>query len=280
MAVKARAGLSTDWSSAKESGAAGRMSDQNVIAGDDPLIRDLTRSALRAYMRMHRIGVPALKARIEDADPKRRTLPLSSLQRFIAATHVTSAHHVALCYEFARELPYYGKDAEIVQTGVALAAFLSGPSAEPDLADVEAQLHELIAGEYGVYRDSRSEFPLGFLRAKSDAPVSSLTMRAIPGARYFEVSERFDTPGDQPGSATRETYEGVAVINGIQVHFLMRDSLSHMPRMLSLTVTSLYIDEHAPVVMTGESFQHDLRSRQPANSTIRIMRMMNSGAEA
>lgn len=253
------------------------MRDQNTIAGDDPLIRDLTRAALREYMRTHRIGVPALKDRIESSDPKRRELPLSSLQRFIAGTHVTSTHHVALCHEFARELPYYGKDAAIVQTGVALEAFLSAPSAEPDLADLKARLHELFAGEYGVYRHSRSEFPLGFLRAKSDAPLSSLTVRAIPGARYFEVTERIDSPGGEPGTVTRETYEGVAVFNGIQVHFLLRDSLTHIPRMLSLT--GLVIDEHAPVIMTGESFHHDLRSRQPASGTIRIMRITDSGAK-
>jgi len=246
---------------------------------DEPA-RQIIGQALRDYMREHRIGVPALKSQIENDGPRGLEIPLSTLQRFLAATHQTSEMYVQIFDAFARPLPYYGKDAAIVQTGVALEGFLGAPGAAADLADIEARLHELFAGEYRVYRHSRSEFPLGFRRDRSDQPLSNLAVRAIPGARFFEVIERAEAPGDEPGSVTREIHEGVAVINGIQVHFLLRDVLSRMPRMLSLTVMSLFVDENAPVIMTGESFQHSLRSRQAASNAIRIVRSASLGARS
>ena len=140
------------------------MSEPESRTGFDQRERELVRSALRRYMEENRIGTPTLLYRIIEADPRRREIPLSTLQRFITGAHHTQDHHVALCHAFVRELPYYGEGRDVAQFGDALASFFPLRWPEPK-SPSSAQGPERFCRRYRG--STHTEVPLGQIRLYS-----------------------------------------------------------------------------------------------------------------
>jgi hypothetical protein len=217
------------------------MSELQSGTGFNQRERELVRSALRRYMQEHRIGTPALQYRIIEADqPRRREIPLSTLQRFVTGSHHTQDHHVALCHAFVRELPYYGEGRDLAQFGDALAAFFALRWPEPQGSDVAGP--QRYCGRYSG--TTHPKFRLGDERifTGQDAfvvPYSEMIFSRDGESAYLRVEETIlnaglDYPFSQGQTQATYSYEGVFVAFGPMLRLMLRNNLTRQPRLYEL----------------------------------------------
>lgn len=222
------------------------MAELETVMDFDKAERALIQMALRRYMEENIIGVPTLVDRIIKADkPRLREIPLSTLQRFIRNPNRTERHHVELCYDFARELPYYSAESELTGLGRSLSAFYRAPQ---DRADTPPD-YRLLAGEFNarvIQALPAGQKRLGLLKYNADkdrVDYSTVVFEPASATGFLRVSERVFNPNavdlleheDQPS----HTYEGVAVATSSDTAVaLQRDILTRQPRTCYLTRAS------------------------------------------
>lgn len=246
------------------------MGAQEVIAGDDPLIRDLTRTALRAYMRAHKIGVPSLRGRIEGSDPRHREIPLSTLQRFIAGTHETSDHHVMLCYEFAKDLPYFGQDAALMQFGQGIIAYFAITPPPRERAPGGPLAEEDMAGDFSLFTLEPGAPPL---MPGQDSPAAGRArVRRALAQDYFVVEETVFAAVGPEQHARRLAADGIAVLRDRQVHVWLRSALTGAPRSYSLSKYEHPDFGAQESVFTGEIFDAVPAGAAPSHVRIQLTR--------
>lgn len=216
------------------------MEAPQAVTGFDSAERERIRAALRRYMREHRVGAPALQYRIEEADqPRKREIPLSTLQRFITGRHHTQDHHVALCHAFVKDLPYYGEGREVEQLGTALLSFL-----QPELP------------EQGETAEGGR---LAKLAGTWESAASVLTLTAAPDRTFLLARESArcllatgEDERDPELAARRRVREGVMVAVAAGAHALLRDTLTRQIRTAFLARAS---DINEQGVLQGECWQ-------------------------
>jgi hypothetical protein len=213
------------------------MDELETRAGFDQEERERIRRALRRYMTEHRIGTPTLQSQIINADaPRRRVIPLSTLQRFITGAHHTQDHHVALCHAFVSRLPYYGEGLDIAQFGEALALMFVLPP--DDLArdgHARTPLPE-IAGSYvvrafGAREVAAAEFPGG------PAEYALIEFEGRSNKGYLRVTEtvsrlRMANAGSSSSDIdeTHIIYEGVYLPLDWRGIVFLRNQLTRTPK--------------------------------------------------
>lgn len=241
--------------------------------------RERIRKALRRYMGEQRIGTPTLRSRIIEADkPRHREIPLSTLQRFLAGSHQTSEHHVALCHGFASVLSYYNEGREVAQFGDALSSFYQLRWLEPQQSVQPGP--ERLCGRYRAYTsenrgDIRVHDPVEDVLVVSYA---DLTFSRDGNAPYLRAREsitninldrpvNLDHPISQAQTKVSYTYEGVLLAFGGALRLLLRNILTRQPRTYELVESAqgvlqghaqelcLLFDAETPVVIT------EMRSR-------------------
>ena len=165
------------------------MSEPESRAGFDQRERELVRSALRRYMEENRIGTPTLLYRIIEADPRRREIPLSTLQRFITGAHHTQDHHVALCHAFVRDLPYYGEGRDIGAVRGGADRFLQrAHSFDTSKAVPVSWPRSLLASLKGVRKQRRGVAPLPG-RERRTVLWSRLSLTVAPEQPFLVARE-------------------------------------------------------------------------------------------
>ena len=227
------------------------MAEEAPGAAFDQKERTHVRRALLRYMAEHRIGAPTLQSRIIKADkPRHRVIPLSTLQRFIADTRHTSDHHVALCYTFARELPYYGEGRDVTQLGEALFDFLQG---QVEGSERKA-LIERVAALAGSYQSG----------------LLSLTLDQADGQPYLFAEEiGFFPPDDLESTppdampARRRVYEGVLVLTSSSINMFLRNTLTRQLKLCHLWLREDPEDKDRKA-LHGQSFEPGMTPTVPS----------------
>lgn len=195
------------------------MAETQSQTGFDPQDREQILRALRRYMKEHGIGTPTLLYRIIQADPRRREVTLSTLQRFLAEKHHTQDQYVALCHAFVKDLPYYGEGQDIGQLGAVLSGFFSPPAegtiALPLLRD---ELRDELKGRYQLL--------MGTEEAKKH-PTLDIEVTAAANRPFMRVVETKQLPGD---NAPRHRFEGVLVASERLIFGVLRNVLTHLPK--------------------------------------------------
>lgn len=221
------------------------MSEPQTRTGFDHAARERVRAALRRYMQDHRIGTPTLQYRIIEADePRRREIPLSTLQRFITGSHHTQDHHVALCHAFVSDLPYYGEGRDIAQFGEALFGFVQDQAQGREREALIARLESEFAGTY-------------------EAASAHLTLSASDGQPWLIAREtaRCELNPDKYAeraanelSRRRRAREGVMVLISSCIYIMLRDSLTRQPKLCCLMWWPARSESEA-MVLQGETLQ-------------------------
>lgn len=204
------------------------MSVQSARETFDETTRERTRASLRRYMSEHGIGVPTLLRRIEDADERRREIPLSTLQRFLRGTHRTTDLYVSIFASFLRKMD---APLEADEFGEALASFYSLPRAHED--EPETLTVGGMAGAYKTHTsppETQSPLPL---RTRDAAGSSRVSLRAVPGQSFLLAQEDCDASALQ-GDRRRFAYDGVALVRGNELHMVLRSGLTRRPKFYSI----------------------------------------------
>lgn len=200
-------------------------------------------------MEEHCIGTPTLQLRIIEADaPRKRELPLSTLQRFLAGSHRTTDVYVEMC---ARFLEHVGALAERSDFGAALAAFIGDGETWGDRLAAE------YAGDFLVRAGEQYGPPL----------ESFATFSPVPGQPFLAVREKgFNLPGGE-GGRRRHPYEGVLVANLPLVHVMLRSTVTRQPKIYYLKP----VDQSGKGGLAGEASFIDLEN-QIRHISVRIGR--------
>lgn len=178
------------------------------------------RRSLRRYMEEHRVGTPTLQRRIEEADARRRELPLSTLQRFVAGSHRTSDSYVDMC---ARFLESVGVSVAAGEIGEALAGYFGGQDIQQ-----ARKLAAVFAGTYLIHAD-----PWDRTRA-GGAPYADVRFDHEAEKPYLVIAEEAHDMHRQGGSPRRHRYEGTLVFSGHHVHGFLRSCLTRQPKTYTL----------------------------------------------
>jgi hypothetical protein len=216
--------------------------------------REHVRQALRRYMRENAIGTPKLRARIIDADqPRHREIPLSTLQRFLTGSHQTSEHHVALCHQFVKELPYFSEAHDIARFGTSLLTFLSNlPAAENNAASPAAPTIDF-AGEYETRTRPRTAGEPWPYPPESNLIASHVTLAVAPGNSHVEAQETvFDLMNKEWAPQRRHAYEGALAVVSPFLHIVLRHCLTRQPKFYTLAKSPFGGSE--ATVLEGEGF--------------------------
>lgn len=221
------------------------MQELTTRTGFDLAEREHVRRALLRYMREHRIGVPKLKDRIIEADPRRREIPLSTLQRFLIGRHHTQEHHVALCQAFVRELPWYGEGRDLAEFGTALSVFLQGYVEVSEREVLAARLAEEFAASY---QSASSTLTLSVLE-RQPYLLAHETARAL-----LAPDQDSERKGDEL-EARRRSRDGVMVLAASGVYVVLRDGLTRQLKMIHLMKRATPADGEETFVLEGESYQ-------------------------
>jgi hypothetical protein len=251
------------------------MDDVQAQAGFDREERARIRQTLRRYMREHGIGTPTLKYKIEEADqPRRREIPLSTLQRFLADSHHTSEHHVTLCHAFVRDLPYYGEDSELRQFGGALFSFLQGALHDEDRAALNAVLEEKFVCAYETRTKPINEGgPLPY-PPETDLVESRISFEPVSGKPYLRAREFVSDLLNVPHIPERRfAFDGVMLFAAPAIYVFLRNSLTCKPKIYTLGQTPVSHEGQDIVLLLGHCldtwFLHE-PSVHPLSSTSRV----------
>jgi hypothetical protein len=251
----------------------------------DAAERHAIRTALKRYMEHQRIGTPLLKIRIVKADkPRHREIPLSTLQRFLAGSHHTQEHHVALCHAFASALPYYGQDREFCEIGNALTAFL-GTQDDDDAMQAGAwgSLWQHYAGAFSFWEDPPNPGPDSAAPpVPEETPTyGTLTLTAVPQSFYLHARELIDGNSANDSSGFRAA-EGVMIAVGNCIYIFLRSSLTRLPKIYYLARNrSLEIElsgnmpfgTKPPRVFEGTSFERVFMGQESGDGLSRSRRI-------
>ena len=225
------------------------MSVQAVRETFDEAARERIRSALHRYMTAHKIGVPRLRTRIQDADELYRELPLSTLQRFLRGSHRTVDLYVSM---FAAFLKTVDAPLEPEDIGETLASFFSRPDAEMNEPETLT-----VGGMAGLYKThvSPADAPVPLpLRAQDARGSSNVTLRTIPGQPFLVAQEDFDASRGQ-SDRRRFAYDGIALVRGGELHIVLRSGLTRRPKFYSLQARASGPQADA-FILEGEGFEY------------------------
>ena len=189
------------------------MNETASMAAFDHQQRGGIRQELLGYMRAHKVGVPTLCKRIMDADPRRRELPLSTLQRFLKDAHRTMDSYVGLCAQFLETV-----EKETAGEGGELGAALAGFVAADEQAELSDDLRTVLAGEYRQVMSREAE--------AADGPTA-IEIASVPGRAFMQVNETRTSPG---GGRVRHRFEGALAPSGLVVFAVLRSVLTHLPK--------------------------------------------------
>lgn len=240
------------------------MNDTRVPSEFDEQARERIRSRLTRYMAQHRIGVPTLCRRIEEADPRGRELPLSNLQRFLRRSHRTMDMYVALCAQFLSTLDEPTAPEDFAD---ALTDFLA--AGKPTAAEA-AQL-AAFAGSYRAAVLPPDAAPVAKVHT-GGVPLSTVTLRTGIGDGYLLVDEQQpDVAAQQTGHKRRFAYEGLAVALGADLYLFLRNCLTRRPRQHSLT--ALPSGESSPTAFAGETFERPAANGGETRFVVQLMKI-------
>jgi len=196
------------------------MNESAAREAFDQKERARIRRSLRRYMEEHRVGTPTLQRRIEEADARRRELPLSTLQRFVAGTHRTSDSYVDMC---ARFLEGVGVSAAAENIGEALAGYFG----DKDRQQARTRA-AVFAGAYVIHAEPWDRTHAG------GAPYADARFDHEPEKPYLAVAEETHDMQRQGGLPRRHRYEGTLVFSGHYVHGFLRSCLTRQPKTYTL----------------------------------------------
>jgi hypothetical protein len=210
------------------------------------------------YMESHRIGVPALQARISEAVNRPVDLiPLKTLQRFLAASTRTNDAFLVPCHRFVSGLPDYAgaKEAGPEALPRLFGEFLGGAKTEPltGVAAIEGRyevhtgpkFRQTKPGSSTMFVDAHAPYTVG---DRYPVPYSTLAVSANDGGIYA-VRETVLNPARahpfDPGKApARHLYEGAMTGTARGLFIVVRSNLTRMPKAFALersaTNPSLY----------------------------------------
>jgi len=228
----------------------------------DDAERDRIRRTLRRYMIEHHIGTPTLQGQIIDADePRHREIPLSTLQRFLTGSHRTSDHHVLLCHDFVKELPYYGEGKDIAFFGKAVSAFFQPQQDSDARAEVIAMLERDVLGSYEAFRPPPKDNPMPLW----DMHISNISFTPSGDSPWLEVRETVD------GMSRRETrhkFEGAALYAAPYLHIFLRDLFTRQPRLFTLEKKTITYEQDEYEGFEGRGQDATPRQRMRSSSLV------------
>lgn len=175
----------------------------------DDEMRARIRAALDSYMERYHLGAELMHNKLYDFDPLKRDIGRSTLQRFIRNSHRTNDAYVGLIVSFLEsegvELPDLDAD-QLENFEEALADFLLPPESDGDAVDQKLE----IAGRY----------------QPEDPNVPNTTIRITPSseATKLRIWE------EQNHGIVSYHYEGVLVARGNHLFGVLRNVLTHEPR--------------------------------------------------
>jgi hypothetical protein len=259
--------------------------EPQMRTGFDMQERERVRRALRRYMQENRIGSPTLQYRIIEADkPRRREIPLATLQRFLRGSHHTHDHHVALCHAFVSPLPYYGEGRDLEAFGAALTGFLREP------ADAESgdQLAGRLEHEFARHYVTRTKaiapgaFPFP---PEAGLIASRVSFDHAPGQGWLKVREFVtDSRNSAENPQRRFTYDGVLLLTPPLVFVFLRNTLTRQPKTYSLAQVFTQAAEGKVILLEGEGcetwfLRDDPAQRLNQNFRVQFVPAAEDGAE-
>lgn len=195
------------------------------------------------YMESHRIGVPALQARISEAVNRPVDLiPLKTLQRFLAASTRTNDAFLVPCHQFVSGLPDYAGANETGPEALPrlfqqfLAAGLPpalGPAPDANAAPANFE------GEYTAFVIGDEKQP-GPDMISYKPPYAYLAVTATDGEGGYSARETLINPARadimaKPSRATgRHLCEGVLASFEGGPFILLRNNLTRLPKAYAL----------------------------------------------
>jgi len=197
--------------------------------------RNQIRDALSRYSKERSIGSTILQKEICRHDPRGREVHEKTLQRFLGKTNNTQDHNLSVCYEFAKELPYFGERRRAAALGQALSRFYDpgaareadGPWSLKERIVLEARRFDLRDASSGI-----SVVPRGL--TNDDFPVHGVViLDPSDDEEYYRIYQILTgaSGSAQASSSPRLLSEGVAV--PIEDHSMVTvemDVLTHRPR--------------------------------------------------
>jgi hypothetical protein len=231
------------------------MNDTRALIHIDDGARDRIRRTLRRYMEESRIGTPTLQVRIIEGDtPRHREIPLSTLQRFLTGSHRTSDHHVSLCYDFVKELPYYGEGKDIAIFGSAAYAFFQPP---PDADARTALITALERDVAGTYEASMLYSVAGDEVERSpswEQYIGRVLLSHNGETTWLEVQEVVHGGGIR---GKHFKLEGAALYAAPHLHVFLRDLLTRKPKIYALRRRTLTDEQGEHEIFEGHGHDAD-----------------------
>lgn len=181
--------------------------------------RGQIRDALLRYAADHSLGTTELIHKILKHDPLDREMSARTLVRFLSNERSTKNHNVSICYEFVKELPYFGEENAAVALGGPVASFYQVAS----LKDVSWSLTEKRAFHVGFLNKSPQDW----------VPHSTVLLEPIDDPRFVKSTEVVTnlSPETVPTRWPAFRAEGIAFpVDATALMFVMRDTLTRRPR--------------------------------------------------
>ena len=193
------------------------------------------RNALLRYLTEHQIGVPTLWTRVLEHDPRGRVLNMRTLQRFIARAHQTQDSNVSICYEFVKDLPYFGEERPAAELGQALSRFYT-PGKAPDAKGGWALNARIVFdARRRDFNDPVSGMSLVPKQLKiDDFPVYGvIVFDPSEDGSYYRIYQIINgtAANDEEAAPMRLLASGVAVpVDGQNLITVEKDALTRRPR--------------------------------------------------
>lgn len=250
------------------------MKEAQAATGFDGAERERIRAALRRYMRKHGIGAPALQYRIIETDPRKREIPLSTLQRFILGKHHTQEHHVALCHAFVKDLPYYGEGRETEQLGDALFGFLQEPVDDEAREALIAKLTKEFAGAFETRTRPATVGGAFPYPPESNIAESRLSFAPVPGKPWLNAREFVtDMRNYAERPERRFAYDGVLLFAAPLIYVFLRNTLTRQPKSYSLGQVFAPAADGEVRLFEGEGFDTAFMRDDPGQRMSRNFRV-------
>lgn len=193
------------------------------------------RNALLRYLTEHQIGVPTLWKNVIDHDPRKRFLNMRTLQRFVARAHQTQDSNVSICYEFVKNLPYFGDERPAAALGQAVSRFYDtgtasnadGPWAIKERIVLDARRLDLTETSSGIGLVPRH-------LKSDDLPVHGvIVLDPSEDGTYYKIHQIITgaSDGSEDSPPKHLLTQGVAVpVEGHNMVTVEKDALTRRPR--------------------------------------------------
>jgi hypothetical protein len=201
------------------------------------------RTAMLRYMETHRIGVPALQARISEAVNRPVDLiPLKTLQRFLAASTRTNDAFLVPCHQFVSGLPDY---AGAIETGAEALPRLFREFLSAGLSPVPASHLSQDAvnfeGHYSLFiLLDPAQVPEGSALPGNSLTYATMIVTATEDKSGLSVQEYLHNPAvvdiiTEPSRSTGHHHcEGVLTAFEGGPFILLRNNLTRLPKAYAL----------------------------------------------